>query len=178
MSFEVKDSGKRVDYPSGMRRDVQDEKIDYTLLPSFMLDRWAEHMTKGAKKYGRHNWQLANSQEELDRFKASAMRHMMQWLSGQDDEDHASAVMFNISAYEFVKQKLGDAPNDGFTPIPAKTPNNKADYDLAREIAPVLNEASRLLAKGLRTVQQIFLLYWDERAFLPKSTGKVKDEDS
>lgn len=108
MTFEVKDSGYRQEYNSGMRRDTQDGKPDYTLLPEPMLTRWADHMTKGAVKYGRHNWQLADSEEELERFKSSAMRHMIQWLRGDRDEDHAAAVMFNLSAAEHVKNKLYD----------------------------------------------------------------------
>lgn len=108
MTFEVKDSGVRQEYNSGMRRDTQEGKPDYTLLPEPMLTRWADHMTKGAVKYGRRNWQLADSEEELERFKSSAMRHMIQWLRGDRDEDHAAAVMFNLSAAEHVKNKLYD----------------------------------------------------------------------
>jgi hypothetical protein len=63
-------------------------------------------MNRGAVKYGDRNWEKANSQEELDRFKASAFRHFMQWMAGEDDEDHASAVMFNLSGAEMVKQKM------------------------------------------------------------------------
>ena len=117
MKYETKDSGKRQEYASGMRRDVQDGKPDFTLLltdlpyKEQMLTRFAELMARGADKYGRRNWQLANSQEELDRFKASALRHMMQWQSGEDDEDHASAVYFNIMAAERLKYKLN---NDTF----------------------------------------------------------------
>lgn len=104
--FEVKDSGYRQEYASGMRRDTQSGKPDYTLLPEPMLTRWADHMTKGAEKYGRRNWQLADSEEELERFMASAFRHFVQWQRGDSDEDHAAAVMFNIAAAEHVKVKL------------------------------------------------------------------------
>mgnify|MGYP000848910061 CR=1 FL=1 len=104
--FEVKDSGYRQEYNSGMRRDTQDGKPDYTLLPEPMLTRWADHMTKGAAKYGKRNWQLADSEEELERFESSAFRHFVQWLRGDSDEDHASAVLFNVSAAEHVKAKL------------------------------------------------------------------------
>lgn len=31
---------------------------------------------------------------------------MMQWACGEQDEDHGSAVAFNIMAYEYVKWKL------------------------------------------------------------------------
>ena len=111
--YITKDSGKRQEYESGMRRDLQDGKPDFSLIVSqnqpydeMMLTRWAALMTRGAEKYGRNNWQLANSQEELDRFKSSAMRHFIQWITGEDDEDHAAAVMFNINCAEFVKWKL------------------------------------------------------------------------
>jgi hypothetical protein len=111
--FVTKDSGKRVEYPTGMRRDTQEGKPDYTLVDYDMLTRWAELMTRGAEKYGRNNWQLAATVEEMDRFKASAFRHMMQYLMGVDDgEDHAAAVYFNIAASEYVKRKLEKTPSE------------------------------------------------------------------
>ena len=110
--YITKDSGKRQDYESGMRRDTQEGKPDFSLLltdlpyDEQLLTRWASLMERGATKYGRRNWQLASSQEELDRFKASAFRHFVQWATGQDDEDHAAAVLFNIQAHEYVKYKM------------------------------------------------------------------------
>ena len=111
--YITKDSGERQDYASGMRRDSQDDKPDFSLIVSMAmpyeempLTRFAAILTRGAEKYGRNNWQFANSQEELDRFKASAMRHFMQWISNEEDEDHMAAVMFNLNAAEFVKWKL------------------------------------------------------------------------
>lgn len=113
MEYETKDSGARVEYESGMRRDIQDNKPDFFLcltdLPyeQQLLTRWAALMERGASKYGRRNWQLASSEEELERFKSSAFRHFMQWMTGEDDEDHAAAVLFNINAAEYVKLKNG-----------------------------------------------------------------------
>lgn len=110
--YTTKDSGKRQNYDSGMRRDTQEGKPDFSLLltnlpyDEQLLTRWAALMTRGADKYGRRNWQLANSPEELERFRASAFRHFVQWVSGEDDEDHAAAVMFNLNAAEYVKAKL------------------------------------------------------------------------
>lgn len=106
--FVVKDSGKREDFASGMRRDVEDGKPDYTLVRDGpMFERYAAHLTKGAEKYGRRNWQLASSQEEYERFMRSAARHFEQWLHGDRDEDHAAAVFFNINAAEYVRAKDG-----------------------------------------------------------------------
>lgn len=105
-NFVVKDSGNREEYPSGMKRDTNRGKPMYNLIDKTFLYRLAIHMAKGAEKYGRDNWRLANSQEELERFEESALRHMMQWLSGDVEEDHMSAIAFNIASAEFVKSKL------------------------------------------------------------------------
>lgn len=106
--FETKDSGRRVMFPSGMNRDVQDDKPRYDLIWQPGLKRLAELMSRGAKKYGDRNWEKASTQEELDRFKASAYRHFEQWFAGDIDEDHASAVVFNLFGAEFIKEKLND----------------------------------------------------------------------
>lgn len=107
--FKVKDSGIREEYPSGMQRDTQEGKINFSLAyDGPMFERYAAHLTKGAVKYGVRNWQNANSQEELDRFIASAARHFHQWLRGDVDEDHMAAVIFNLNAAEYVKEKLDE----------------------------------------------------------------------
>ena len=109
--FETKDSGKRIDFDSGMRRDTQDGKVRYDLIYMPMFKRWAELLTRGAVKYGDNNWQLANSEEEYKRFKASAWRHFVQYMNGDRDEDHACAVWFNLCAMEMVREKLGKEDN-------------------------------------------------------------------
>ena len=113
MEYITKDSGKREEYDSGMVRDTQELKPRFDLItPESMpyedqfMTRWAMLMARGAQKYGDRNWELANSDEELDRFKASAYRHFMQWLAGEDDEDHCVAIAFNLQAAEYVKWKL------------------------------------------------------------------------
>lgn len=115
--FVTKDSGRRQEYRTGMRRDLQDDKPAFELCTpknttkeDNMLYRWAMLMRRGAVKYGERNWELACTEEELERFKGSALRHMMQWLNGWDsEEDHAAAVMFNLQCAEYVKRRLKDA---------------------------------------------------------------------
>lgn len=104
--FITKDTGKRVTFKSGMNRDIQEDKPRYDLIYLPMLKRWAELMDRGAKKYGERNWEKAEGREELERFKASAFRHFIQWMNNEQDEDHASAVFFNISGAEYVSNKL------------------------------------------------------------------------
>lgn len=112
-AFETKDSGERVEYESGMRRDIQEAKPRFDLLyPPGMpydkqpLTRWAALLERGAKKYGSENWTLANSEEELKRFRASAARHFNQWIVGETDEDHMAATWFNMAAVAYMEWKF------------------------------------------------------------------------
>lgn len=102
----IKDSGARQQFAGGMVRDITEGKINYALVADGpMLQRWAQHLTTGAKKYAKRNWMLAQGQEEYDRAKESAFRHFMQWFNSETDEDHASAVFFNINEVEYLKGK-------------------------------------------------------------------------
>lgn len=106
--FITKSTGEKKKFPDGMVRDVSDDKVRYDLIYTPMLKRWAELMGRGAKNYGERNWEQAESLEALNRFKESAIRHFMQWFDGETDEDHASAVFFNISGAEMVTKKLNE----------------------------------------------------------------------
>jgi hypothetical protein len=106
-SYVTKDSGERVLFDSGMNRDTDAGKPRYDLCYLPMFKRWADLVARGAVKYGENNWMLANTEAEMNRFKASAFRHFMQWFNNWDtDEDHAAAIFFNVSAVEYMKQKL------------------------------------------------------------------------
>lgn len=111
--FVTKDSGKRQHYDSGMNRDVEDGKTDFTylIIPGVPYEdqpihRIMELYMRGAEKYGRNNWQKANSKEEMERFKRSLFRHWMQYLSGDRDEDHIAAVVWNAICVMYMEAKL------------------------------------------------------------------------
>lgn len=112
-SFATLDSGAREEYGSGMVRDKQDDKARFDLMRpkcvpyrAQFMTRVAELMTRGAVKYGFRNWEKANSQDEIERFEASAERHLEQYLAGETDEDHAAAVVFNLLAAETTKWRM------------------------------------------------------------------------
>jgi len=112
-NYITKDSGKRQEFNTGMKRDSQEGKprFDLCIAKDLKFDeslfyRWAMLMGRGAEKYDERNWEKANTEEEMSRFKASAFRHFMQWFSNEEDEDHAAAVLFNINAHEYVKTKI------------------------------------------------------------------------
>lgn len=115
--YTTKDSGARETYASGMVRDVQTGKPRFDLLlpenvpyDQQFLTRCAELLARGAEKYDARNWEKADSHEELDRAKASAFRHFMQWMNGEQDEDHAAAVFYGLLFVETLRYKLSQKP--------------------------------------------------------------------
>lgn len=120
--FKTSDSGEREHFQSGMMRDTQKGKPRYDLIDRAFLKRWAELMARGAEKYGEENWRKAEGEAELERFQASAVRHMFQWLDGDTTEDHAVAVAFNLSGAEMVKAKMKEG-----TVILGKSPEGPID---------------------------------------------------
>lgn len=95
MTFKTKDSGKRVDFDTGSRRDDQAGKDRFDLIPVPALRRLAGLYARGAEKYGEYNWEKG---QPYSRLYASTFRHLMQWAEGETDEDHASAVAWNMMA--------------------------------------------------------------------------------
>ncbi|MFA6325370.1 MAG: dATP/dGTP diphosphohydrolase domain-containing protein [Candidatus Paceibacterota bacterium] len=110
--FITKDSGKRVNFDSGFQRDVNDGKPRYDLIPTELLKRLAELYQRGAEKYDDNNWRKAESPKEINRFKESAWRHFIQWASGEMDEDHAIAAVWNIFSYEWHTQHKNKKQKD------------------------------------------------------------------
>lgn len=106
MGFETKDSGERAAFASGMVRDTQTGKPRYGLIPRGPLKRLAELYSRGAEKYAARNWEKADSADELERFAESAFRHLMQLLDGETDEDHGAAVVFNVFAIMWLRERL------------------------------------------------------------------------
>jgi len=103
--FEILGAG--VPLASGMCREPEDGKVDYLLVRDGpIFKRWAQLLTRAIPVRGRRNWMLANSEDDLERFRRSACRHFEQWLAGDDDEDHAAAVVFNVNGVEYVRDLL------------------------------------------------------------------------
>jgi len=105
--FETKDSGKRQVFETGMQRD-SGEKPLYTEVYYPLVKRHAELMMRGAVKYNRGNWKKACTEEELQRFKDSLLRHTYQYLmrDPNDTEDHLAAILFNCYGAAMVEDKL------------------------------------------------------------------------
>lgn len=109
--FQTKDSGVREEFTSGMVRDTQEGKPRYDLIPLEPLKRLAELYARGAQKYGDRNWEKATGAEELERFKASGLRHFFQALMGDRDEDHWAGAVFNIFGAMWLEERLSQVPS-------------------------------------------------------------------
>ena len=68
--------------------------------------RYAELMMRGAQKYDRGNWRKAATEEELQRYKDSLIRHTVQYLRGDTDEDHGAAILCKCYGAAMVLDKL------------------------------------------------------------------------
>ena len=101
-NFTIKDSGDRTEFKTGAVRDIQTDKGRFDLLPLLTLIDLAKHYQKGCAKYGDRNWEKGIP---ISRFCDSAIRHLFQFMSGLEDENHLIASIWNIvGAYETLKR--------------------------------------------------------------------------
>jgi len=121
--FTIKDSGARVNIGGGVR-DTEENKVDYTLVrDGVMYRRYAEHLTRGARKYAARNWLkfFATRESALAAFQRagrSLLRHTEDYLAGIRHEDHAAAVIFNLDVRETALRKYPDLSDAEEIPCP------------------------------------------------------------
>lgn len=102
---KVIDSGERQEFATGSARDTRDGKGRFDLIPTYPLRRLAIHYENGAKKYGSWNWILG---QPLSRYLDSAERHIQAIKEGLTDEDHISAVSWNMFSFLATKKLIDD----------------------------------------------------------------------
>jgi hypothetical protein len=116
--FTIKDSGSREEFSTGSKRDIQDGKPRYELIPVEPLHDLAMHYTNGAVKYGDDNWRKG---QPIKRMFASLLRHTYAYLAGVNDgEDHGAAIAWNAFAIKWTRLqikegRLPDTLEDVFT---------------------------------------------------------------
>lgn len=98
----ILDSGDRTEFTSGAVRDMHEGKGRCDLLPMCALLRLARHYENGCKKYGDRNWEKGIPGHS---FADSAMRHLMKYMDGQDDEDHLIAAVWNLLGLAWTEEK-------------------------------------------------------------------------
>jgi hypothetical protein len=112
--FEIKDSGERKTFSTGMQKDSEFKELRPDLIWVPGLVRLAELYGRGTQKYPARNWEKAETEEELAQFRESAFRHFLKWFRGDNDEDHLSAFIFHAFGAEMVKNKLAETIPEPF----------------------------------------------------------------
>lgn len=76
-------------------REDKTGKPDFTYLGDMysVFARLMQRLKMGEIKYARLNWRNC---EDPQTYKESAIRHTLQYLNGQTDEDHLSAAIINL----------------------------------------------------------------------------------
>lgn len=98
----ISDSGERTSFSSGAVRDLHSGKGRCDLLPMCVLLRLAKHYENGALKYEERNWERGIPAHS---FADSALRHMMKYMDGQNDEDHLIAAIWNLCGLAWTEEK-------------------------------------------------------------------------
>ena len=111
----LKDSGERRQFESGAVRDRAVGKGRYDLLSTQMLMRLARHYEAGAIKYSNRNWEKGMP---ISIYVDAAMRHLVKYIAGWNDEDHLAAAIWNLASIMFMEDKwpeLQDLPERQLT---------------------------------------------------------------
>lgn len=82
-------------FDTGARRDNSTVKPRLSLLSFPAVIRIAWVYTRGAERYGEHNWQKGMP---YSRYIDSALRHIAAWIKGERDEDHLAMACWNLMA--------------------------------------------------------------------------------
>lgn len=92
----VKQGGEQLSYSNGARKEENNDKGRFDLIPWKGILGIAQRYQGGAKKYSAHNWRGGIP---LSRYLDSMCRHAFQLCEGMTDEDHAAAVAWNAIAF-------------------------------------------------------------------------------
>lgn len=153
---EIKDSGDRTEFNTGAVRDMHDGKGRFDLLPMCVLMRLARHYEAGAKKYSDRNWEKGIPAHS---FADSAMRHLVKYMDGWDDEDHLIAAIWNLCGLAWTEEKkpeMMDIParlneGEGFVKVYAND---------GEPIAEVTRDAIDILKENGFDVARVCQMLW------------------
>lgn len=99
----MKVSGRREEFATGSRRDNQEGRGRYDLLPPRAIHEVAQRFENGAAAYGDRNWEKG---QPLSRYIGSALRHSFAVLAGETDENHAAAAAWNLLAFIETRARI------------------------------------------------------------------------
>jgi hypothetical protein len=105
-SFKNKNNvidNKRI-FESGSQRDDDTNKPLVNHLSAYVRLRFGYLLRMGANKYGKNNWQKGQPTEAA---LESLHRHLAKYELGDRDEDHLSAIIFNVQLIMKNEEEAG-----------------------------------------------------------------------
>jgi hypothetical protein len=83
----------KTEFETGAHRDSDEGKGRPSLISPVLIHRLGVHLAKGAEHYGDDNWSKGMP---FRRTADSIIRHINQWLAGDEEEDHLAAIAFGV----------------------------------------------------------------------------------
>lgn len=96
----MRHGNKKTKFETGAQRDTDEGKGKPSLISPVLIHRLGVLLAKGAEHYGADNWVLGMP---FRRTADSIIRHIFQWLAGDEEEDHLAAICFGamcLMSYE------------------------------------------------------------------------------
>tara|TARA_S200002703_G_C3710000_1_gene218077 strand:+ start:205 stop:552 length:348 start_codon:yes stop_codon:yes gene_type:complete len=103
--MKMHSSGKMSHFTTGAVRDAMDGKGLPSHMPTSALRAASRRFEEGAEKYGSGNWEKGIP---LSRYIDSIYRHLWDFMEGDEEEDHLSAVMWNAMCLYETKEKIDE----------------------------------------------------------------------
>lgn len=94
---------EKEEFATGTHRELKNGKGRFDLLPPRAIVRVAKRLEYGAQKYGDRDWDKGLPYSKtID----SALRHIFQFMRGENNEDHLAAAATQILSLMDTEEKV------------------------------------------------------------------------
>jgi hypothetical protein len=117
-------------FETGSQRDTNNGKPRFDLMTPFIKKRLGELLRKGAEHYGSNNWLLG---QPSSRYWESFTRHSQKYEMGETDEDHLSAMIWNLCGIMHNEEVAGTDTEINVNEEWRKLPKELLDFPIFRK---------------------------------------------
>ncbi len=103
----MRHSDSKIEFSTGAKRDTTEGKGSPSLISPVLIHRLGVLLQKGAEHYGADNWSKGMPYR---RTADSLIRHIFQWLAGDEEEDHLAAICFGAMCLMTYEASVADDP--------------------------------------------------------------------
>ena len=155
-------------FDTGAQRGSDAGRTRPDLIPGIVSLRVGIRYAEGAAHYGEHNFEKGIPSS---RYLASLTRHLEQWKSGDNEEDHLAAVAINVNGLIFNEEQVqrGALPAallnhpryEGFVwpDSPSKSPSLTTEQPSPSDTAHGQADSISLFLNGMRLLPGVWLCW-------------------